>query len=192
MNFPLIIPIILSKQKVGLNRLTRAFTKSDVSVKLISMLLSKRVLLTALLSVISMASVLLLFAACDDSAVADEEIEQIEAAETGSADRKAELWRKWTENLIIPETWVRSQRPYSEDKEDGYSADTISNTYQQNWQGKYIYLAYNFRNEDGNFLCGSDSYIIFFFDNKYSNDDGYYIYYNTLPLKDEPPEEDDD
>ncbi len=164
------------------------FTKLAVSDTLFTMVLPKRVLQTVLLSVISVTAVLLLFTACDDSASGEEEITQIEASENGSEDMKTDLWNKWVENLIIPETWVRSQRPYSEDKADGYSADAIKFTYQQNWQGKSLYLAHNFRDEDGDLMYED---IIFFFDNKYSNDDGYYIYYNTLPLKDDPPEEED-
>ncbi len=154
------------------------------------MVFHKKILQMLLLPVISVAAVLL-FLSCDDSASGEEDIEQIVASEKGDSDIKNSLWNKWAENLILPETWVRSPRPYSEDNEDGYTdTDAIFMTYQQNWQGKPIYLARNFRDEDGKILIEGD--IIFFFDNKYSNDDGYYIYYNTLPLKDEPPEEDDE
>lgn len=165
----------------------RAFTKSDVSAKLFTMVFHRKILLTVLLSM----SALLLFAACDDSASGEEEIDQIVAAETGSLEKKNELWYKWAENYLIPETWVRSERFYSETNKNGYYADAIRDGYRENWQGKHIYLAYNFKDENENSLCGEDSYIIFFFDNKFSNSDGYYIYYNLLPLRDEPPETDD-
>ena len=163
----------------------RAFTKSDVSAKLFTMVFHRKILLTVLLSM----SALLLFAACDDSASGEEKIDQIVAAETGSAEMKVYLWNKWSENFIVPETWVRSARPYSEDNPDGYKkTEAIFNTYQQNWQGKQLYLAHNFRDEGGNLMYED---IIFFFDNKFSNSDVYYIYYNLLPLRDEPPETDD-
>ena len=121
-------------------------------------------------------SVLFSFGSCDDSASAP----QVEADEKGTDDEKRSLHGLW--KGTIPETWVRSDYAYSKDNGDGYSADVIVKTWQQNWEGKWLYLAHNFKNGKGEKMYGD---IIFFFDNKSSCTDGYYIYLNTLPLEDE-------
>ncbi len=122
---------------------------------------------------------ILLFTSCDDSSTEEEEVQQVEFTipEARADDRKA-LYNKW--NGTFPVNWTRSGTPYSSDSATAFSADVIINTYQKNWQGKWIYLAHNFKNEDGEKMYDD---IIFFFDNMTSCIDGYYIYLNTLPLE---------
>ncbi|MBQ9539032.1 MAG: hypothetical protein IJU95_07150 [Treponema sp.] len=136
----------------------------------------------ALAAIVISSSILalpLICASCDDSASSsDEEIEQVEAKDKGSRDEINDLRSKY--DWSLPENWIRSHTYYSADNVNGYDADVINFTFQQNWQGKNLYLARNFKKENGEILVNGD--IIFYFDDKLENSDGYYIYYNKLPL----------
>ncbi len=124
--------------------------------------------------------ILLLCGSCDDSgSKEEEEVYQIKVEETGTSSELSALRQKFSQYFDSkqPLTWTRSSSYYSKDNENGFSADAICNTYQQNWQGKWIYLAHDFKNEDGEKMYDD---IIFFFDNKENCTDGYYIYLNTL------------
>lgn len=165
----------------------RAFTKSDVSVRIISMVFAKKALLPLFLSVIAAIPLSVLVSACDDAASGSDEgaIEQIEAINTGSAAEQKALLEKY--NGTIPDTWTRSDRPYSRDNADRYGAEVLIYLWRENWQGKHLYLAHNFKDEDKAVMYED---IIFYFDNKDSCTDGYYIYLNTLPI--ESADSDDD
>ncbi len=121
-----------------------------------------------------------LFISCDDSSSTEEkEVEQVNATiPDASTNDKAALFEKW--DGTIPFNWTRSSNYYSQSNVDGYSADVIIQTYRENWEGKQIYLAHNFKNEDGQTMYED---IIFYFDNMSSCGDGYYIYLKTLPFE---------
>ena len=148
------------------------------------MISRKKTFLLILFSLLPYA--LFLCSSCSDSSSdSEDEVYQVEVVETGTSNEKKALQDKFSQyfDYKVPVTWTRSNRYYSQDDENGFSADVICNTYLQNWQGKWIYLARNFRNEDNEKMYDD---IVFFFDNKDSCPDGYYIYLNTLT----PPSED--
>lgn len=120
------------------------------------------------------------YVSCDDSAAgSDKEEEEPEAIIADSSyEGKRYLYEKW--KGIIPDGWIRSSRPYSEDNEKGYKAETLINTYTKSSNGKPLYLAHNFADEQENKMYDD---IIFYFDYKAENPDGYYIYLNTLPIE---------
>ena len=153
------------------------------------MIFTKKALLPLFFSVIAAIPLFVLVNACDDSASEsnEDEINQIEPPiQDLPSEEIMELRKKYS--WIVPTSWTRSERAYSSDDKDGYIADAFVKTWQQNWQGKNLYLARNFKDKDGKLLCEEKDEkgnvnIIFYFDNKDSCQDGYYIYLNTLPVE---------
>ena len=132
----------------------------------------------------SLLSVLFLFgfSSCDDSSASSaEDVEQADVVNHGQEEVIFAIFGKW--DGTIPNSWSRSGRYYSDDNKNGFYADAIYNTYKTNWTGKYIYLARNFRDENQELLVEGD--MLLFFDIKENNSDGYYIYFNMLPLEDD-------
>ncbi|MCR5621055.1 MAG: hypothetical protein K6G18_04290 [Treponema sp.] len=142
---------------------------------------TKRPFIVFIIAILS-ALFLSCFTSCDDSAAgSDEDTDEPAALTTDSSyEARLDLYTKW--KGIIPDGWTRSSRPYSEDNEKGYSADTLINTFMQSSNGKALYMAHNFKDEHGTTMYDD---ILFYFDYKANNPDGYYIYFNTLPI-DEP------
>ncbi len=141
-----------------------------------------------LFSVIAAIPLFVRVTSCDyaTSGSDEEEIEQIEATTRGTAAEQKALREKY--NGTIPVTWTRSKQPYSRDNADNYKVDVLHYLWRENWQGKHLYLAHNFKDEDGDLMYED---IIFYFDNKDSCADGYYIYLNTLPFETTDTDDDD-